>query len=279
MTIDARRYGATGPWVVLVHGGPGAGGYLAPLAQALAGSFRVLEPLQRGSGGEPLTVARHVADLDTLVSERCGDSPPAIVGHSWGAMLALAFAAAHPSRARALVLLGCGTFDAASRRQLHATVEARTSPELRRQLAALTHEVGDPDERLRRVGDLLLPLYSYDLVDSRGELVRCDARAHTETWQDVLRLQQSGIYPAAFTAIRVPVLMLHGAVDPHPGRATAAVLRTHLPQLEYHEWDRCGHYPWLERAASADFLRVLQEWLSHALEPAGESVARDTARQ
>ncbi len=112
MAVKVRQYGMAGPWVVLVHGGPGAGGYLAPLAQALAGSFRVLEPLQRGSSSEPLTVARHVADLDEVVNEYCGDARPAIVGHSWGAMLALAHAAAHPDSVRALVLIGCGTFDA-----------------------------------------------------------------------------------------------------------------------------------------------------------------------
>jgi hypothetical protein len=34
----------------------------------------------------------------------------------------------------------------------------------------------------------------------------------------MIRLQDHGVYPAAFSAIRSPVLMLHGAVDPHPGR-------------------------------------------------------------
>ena len=55
--------------------------------------------------------------------------------------------------------------------------------------------------------------------------------------------------------------MLHGADDPHPGPAIRDSLRPHLPQLEYREWDRCGHYPWLERAAREEFLVVLREWL------------------
>ena len=45
-----REYGSAGPMVVLLHGGPGAPGYMAPVARELADSFRVLEPLQRGSG-------------------------------------------------------------------------------------------------------------------------------------------------------------------------------------------------------------------------------------
>jgi pimeloyl-ACP methyl ester carboxylesterase len=109
--VKLRRYGTTGPWVVLLHGGPGAGGYLAPLAEALADCFRVLEPFQRGSGGEALTVARHVADLEELLGGECERTAAAVLGHSWGAVLALAHAAACPGSVTALVLVGCGTFD------------------------------------------------------------------------------------------------------------------------------------------------------------------------
>lgn len=261
MAVKVRRYGTAGPWVVLVHGGPGAGGYLEPLAKLLADSFRVLEPLQRGSSTEPLTVARHAIDLEEAVKLHCAGARPVVVGHSWGAMLALAHAAAHPNSVRALVLIGCGTFDAASRDRLQALVEERTSDALRRQIARLEAEVSDPDERLRRLGNLQLPLYSYDLAATELDVATCDARAHAETWQDMLLRQQSRIYPAAFEAITVPVLMLHGAFDPHPGRSTEATLRPHLPQLEYREWERCGHCPWLERHVREEFVRVLREWL------------------
>ena len=40
----------------------------AGLAEGLAARHRVLEPWQRGSGDEALTVARHVEDLDCLVA-------------------------------------------------------------------------------------------------------------------------------------------------------------------------------------------------------------------
>jgi pimeloyl-ACP methyl ester carboxylesterase len=256
-----REYGTAGPVVVLLHGGPGAAGYMAPVARELAGSFRVLEPFQRGSGAEPLTVARHVQDLHELIESRCAGAPPAVVGHSWGAMLALAFAAAHPRSAVCLVLVGCGTFDPQAREQFRRNCEERTSPDLRQRLERLAQEVPDPNERLRATGDLLLPLYSCDPVEGPPEFEACDARAHQETWDDMLRLQAEGAYPAAFAAIRGPVLMLHGAADPHPGRMIRASLAPYLPQLEYREWDRCGHYPWLEKAAWDEFYSALRDWL------------------
>lgn len=262
--MSVREYGASGPWVVLLHGGPGAAGYMAPLARRLADSFRVLEPLQRPSGGEPLTVAVHVADLDGLLERRCGDTlaPPALVGHSWGAMLALAYAAAHPRRVGSLVLIGCGTFDPTARDRLRTTVEERMDDELKRQVERLPEEFPEPNERLRHLGNLLLSLYSYDLVVSELDVEVCDARAYSETWQDMLRLQEAKMYPSAFTAIDVAVLMLHGTVDPHPGRLTYATLRPFLPQLEYKEWKRCGHYPWLENGVRDEFFAVLRHWLS-----------------
>ena len=40
-----------------------------------------------------------------------------------------------------------------------------------------------------------------------------------------------------------------------------ASLAPYLPHLDYREWDRCGHYPWLERAVREEFFSVLREWL------------------
>ena len=262
IAVQIRTYGTLGPVVVVLHGGPGAPGYMAPVARGLANSFRVLEPLQRGSGSEPLTVARHVADLHELVESGCGGVRPALVGHSWGATLALAYAAAHPGRAASLVLIGCGTFDLAARDRLWAIREERLDNRLRRRIECLPEEFPDPDKRLSVLGDLLLPLYSYDLVSTVQELEGCDAGAHQETWADMVRLQREGVYPAAFAAIETPVIMVHGAVDPHPGPMIHASLKPHIPQLEYREWECCGHYPWLERAVHDEFYAVMGEWLA-----------------
>lgn len=260
--MRARKYGAAGPWVALLHGGPGAPGYLAPVARGLADAYRVLEPLQRGSGSQALTVSRHVEDLRELLDSECGADLPHLVGHSWGAMLALAFAAAHPGRVASLALVGCGTFDTVSRAQMLETCEERTGQELRERLARLPVEVPDPDERLRRTAELTLPVYSHELADDRLKLVSCDARAHRESWDDMLRLQDEGVYPQAFAAIEAPVLMLHGSADPHPGRMIRNSLAPFLPRLEYYEWARCGHYPWLEKAVREDFFAALRRWLA-----------------
>jgi pimeloyl-ACP methyl ester carboxylesterase len=176
-------------------------------------------------------------------------------------MLALAFAAERPDLAGPLVLVGCGTFDVGARVRMQEIIDARMSQEVRQRLASLAEEYADADRELRARARLILPLYSCELASEELELGDCDARAHDETWDDMLRLQQEGVYPAAFSAIRGPAIMLHGAMDPHPGRMILASLKPYIPQLEYREWERCGHYPWLEKPVREEFFAELIGWL------------------
>jgi len=264
--IFVRRYGESGPWVVVLHGGPAGVGNAAPIARGLADDFRVLEPWQRGSGTGPLTVGRHVADLHEIILTRCNGARPALVGESWGAMLALAYAAEHPDTAGPLVLIGCGTFDPAARARMRATIQERLGEDGRARMARMETDFPDPEERLREQYRLMHPVFDYDAVAAEpGDAGPFDMRAHTETWDDMVRLQEAGAYPAAFASIVSPVIMLHGTYDPHPGPMVRDSLLPYLPQLEYREWERCGHSPWLERAVREEFLAVLGDWLKRRL--------------
>ena len=255
MTIEVRTYGTHGPEVVVIHGGPGARGTMAPVARGLADSFRVFEPIQRGSGERPLTVGRHIEDLRKVI-EAMPSGCPALVGHSWGAMLALA---------GPIALIGCGTFDTASRGVFRATCEARMDDDLRKQMQHVEMDVSDPAERVEQMGSLYARLYAYDPLDAEERQGTFDARAHDETWSDMIRLQVEGVYPAAFSAILSPVVMLHCDYDPHPGRMIYANLRDYVPQMEYRELLKCGHEPWRETTVREEFCVALGGWLkSHA---------------
>jgi len=261
--IDVRNYGAAGPQIVVLHGGPGGQGAALGLALELQHDFRVLEPIQRRSGTVPLTVAQHVEDLATVAP-----TPATLVGWSWGAMLALSFAAKYPERVRALALIGCGTYDQASRTAFHQSMEARLALPEYRTLDALLAQMQaerDPQERDRlftRMGELSMKAQSFEPLDPIENPMPADEAGYTETWQDVLKLQREGREPAAFASIRCPVLIIHGDDDPHPGRMTRDILRKVMPQLEYVGIPRCGHEPWRERHGRDPFLRALRGWLA-----------------
>lgn len=235
--LRVRIHGSAGPTVIALHGGPAAVGSAARLSAGLSNRFRVLEPWQRGSGAEPLTVGRHVEDLHTLILALPSPRRPVVVGESWGAMLALAYAAAHPQNVGALGLVGCGTFDLASRATLSETLASRASHRHPYDYAPLA------------------PPYEDALPEP------FDRVAHAQTWDDMARLQHEGFYPQAFTAVRAPVLMIHGDHDPHPGMMIRDSLKPYLPSLQYRELAKCGHSPWIEQHARAVFFATLEAWI------------------
>jgi pimeloyl-ACP methyl ester carboxylesterase len=263
--IEVRRYAGAGAGdpVVVLHGGPGAPGSAAGLARELAGGFEVWEPLQRRSGEVELTVDRHIADLRDVAPDAAR-----IVGHSWGAMLGLAYAARHPDRVRALVLVGCGTYDETSRVEFERRFDemlGRLGQQRRKELRAAmehAHDVAERDRALAARGELAAEVQSFELLPESDTPSSADAIGHEETWRDVLRRQAAGVDPQSFTAISAPVLMLHGNEDPHPGPMIRDRLRRYIPQLEYRAFARCGHEPWRERHAREQFLDLLRAWLA-----------------
>ena len=259
-----RHYGLSGPLVLVLHGGPAAVGDVAPVAKGISGSFHAVEPWQRGSGGSPLTVARHISDLYELSAELGGGSPVAIVGHSWGAMLALCFAAEHPSQVGPIVIVGCGTFDQSSRSTMQAIIEERMGDDVRERIRQVSADTTDPADQFMQTFKLTRQIYDYDPIVPYADKEECepfDLRAYDETWRDMRRLQDDGTYPRAFAAIESPVLMIHGQYDPHPGKMIRDSLLPHLPQLEYHELEGCGHSPWIEKSARELFFSSVCEWL------------------
>jgi proline iminopeptidase len=108
---------AGAPLAVVLHGGPG-GDHRALLAlKGLSHTHRVLLYDQRGAGlservpPDRLTVADHLADLDALIAAQ-GGGPAVLIGHSWGAMLAVAYVGHRPTAVSRAVLIEPGFLDA-----------------------------------------------------------------------------------------------------------------------------------------------------------------------
>jgi nucleoside-diphosphate-sugar epimerase len=116
---------------------PGYFGWLAKLAQIDLAASSALTRQHLGwnpTGPDLLADLRNmdfsVADLHEVVTT-CSSSTPALVGHSWGAMLSLAYAAAHPDSAGPIVLICSGTFDLPSRDQFIINLSDRKKTKAR----------------------------------------------------------------------------------------------------------------------------------------------------
>ncbi|HTS94499.1 MAG TPA: prolyl aminopeptidase [Stellaceae bacterium] len=102
----------TGPAVVFLHGGPGAGATPTHRRFFDPEHYRIVIFDQRGAGrSTPLgalvdnSTEHLVADIERL-RQHLGIGSWIVFGGSWGSTLALAYAEAHPGRVRALVLRG-----------------------------------------------------------------------------------------------------------------------------------------------------------------------------
>ena len=106
-----RRSGTgTGAPVILLHGGPGAGSFYLKSLEALGDERPVVRYDQLGAGHADrandttlFTIPRFVAELDSLRAA-VGIERFHVVGHSWGAMLAVEYYRAHPERIASLTL-------------------------------------------------------------------------------------------------------------------------------------------------------------------------------
>lgn len=103
------REAGSGPGVVCIHSNASTSGQWRGLMDLLSPGFRVLAPDSYGSGKSPewpsdrvIRLADEAAFAEPVL-EKAG-SPLALVGHSYGAAVALIAALANPGRVRALAL-------------------------------------------------------------------------------------------------------------------------------------------------------------------------------
>jgi pimeloyl-ACP methyl ester carboxylesterase len=112
ITLHIERLGETGSPVVMLHGlfvGSMASWYFTA-APALAKSHRVLLYDLRGHGKSERArtgydVQTMTADLEAVVDAFAADEKITLVGHSYGAVVALHFALSHPEKMQKLVLV------------------------------------------------------------------------------------------------------------------------------------------------------------------------------
>ncbi|HST63563.1 MAG TPA: alpha/beta hydrolase [Mycobacteriales bacterium] len=243
----------TGPAVVLVHGGPGLWDMFGALAADLADRFTVWRWDQRGCGrsapGGPYTVERFVADLDAVVT--AAGAPVAVLGHSWGAQLALRYALAHPDRVTRLVYLaGTGLSPTAWKPAFHAAFVRRIGPDAARLLALRerydraaavlqwTADVADPARAEEIAEAMATPWFAVNMDVNAG--IAADVAAH---W-DEAALEE------ACRQLTVPTLILDGAADIRP-RWALDTLAAALPGVTRVTLPGVGHVPWLEAPDAA----------------------------
>src|SRR5207247_1029578 len=141
--------------VILLHGGPDFDhGYLLPDLDRLADAFRLIYYDQRGRGRsgvvvqpEEVTLTSDVDDLDK-VRQRFQLESSALLGHSWGTVLALEYALRHPTRVSHLILMNPAPASASDFAVLRKAYAQKLGAGMDRQkeiMVGAAYQAGDPE--------------------------------------------------------------------------------------------------------------------------------------
>ena len=249
----------TGPPVVCLHGGPGLWDYLAALAALLDDTFTVIRFDQRGCGrstadGGPFTIGQAVDDLDQ-VRAALGFDRWAVAGHSWGAELALRYAARHQDRTAAVAYIAGVGAGNGYREAFRSEQDRRLGPDRERVAELSAIPIGDrtlADEREMSVLQWRTDFsptsdaagHALALWETRPPGAVVNMAAHRQLWGD--RATEDVRLAAA--RVTCPVTMILGEDDPRPWTASDSLLAA-LPGASQVVLKGAGHAPWAERPA------------------------------
>jgi pimeloyl-ACP methyl ester carboxylesterase len=270
--IFATRRDSDGPPALVLHGGPGMGAEnVIGLIEELDGLFETALPQQRGLTPStlegPRDVETHVAD-EIAVLDHLGWDRAWLIGHSWGAHLALHIAVAHPGRVAGLILFETlGAVPDGGSAELVANLVARLTPAERSELDALMASQAAGDGDPAHMGKILMTLWpSYSYIHGNvlppGYLrIETPLPDQPDTMASVREHFEKGTLERGLPGLDVPALLIHGEGDPMPMRATtetAALIRGAKVEII----PKAGHFPWIEQRAGVrqvidDFLRSL----------------------
>ena len=111
MKLFYRKYGETGPPLIIVHGLYGSGDNWVTIARELASRFEVYVVDQRNHGQSPHSQTHDYPsmrdDLKKFMDAE-GIEQAVLIGHSMGAKIIMFFAAAWPDRVQSLVSVDMG---------------------------------------------------------------------------------------------------------------------------------------------------------------------------
>jgi proline iminopeptidase len=276
--LYARDIGGGRPLIVL-HGGPDFdSAYLLPELDRLDDEFHLVYYDQRGRGKsaahvqpEEVSLQSEIADVD-LVRQHFGFPKTAVLGHSWGTVLALEYALRHPDRVTQLILLNAAPASTADYRLLRKAYTQSLGPDMERQrqmFASDAYKRADPDavaaryrihfeHALARSADyerLMSRMRAAFVAQGSAGILKARAvedRLMAETWER----DDYDLLPRLRT-LAIPTLVISGDRDFIPADVAQHIAHA-LPDARLVTLHNCGHFSYME--CGADVHRAIGDF-------------------
>ena len=273
-----RDIGQKWPTIVL-HGGPDFDHrYLLPELDRLSDILRLIYYDQRGRGWsapdvmpEAVTISSEVEDLEGL-RVHFGLETVAVLGHSWGGLLALEYAIRHPERVSHLVLMNPAPVTHADLVRFRQDRESRAAADLEKMktiAGTSRYQAGDLDADADYYrAHYRTALYRPEHVDRVVARLRkgvtpagiqkaraIEDRLYGQTWSST----QYDLLPE-IARLDIPTLVLHGESDFVPIVCSEHIARA-IPGARLVVLGECGHFAYLERPD--EFHKAVAEIFDH----------------
>ena len=268
--LHYRTAGAGTP-IVFLSGGPGFDvDYMVPVADFVPASYQRVFYQQRGTGqsrlattAENMTLRHVVEDLEAL-RVHLGQERLFLLGHSWGGMLAMAYAAAYPTRIDRIILISSGGPTLEFTAWFDDNIRARLRPEdveAQRYWQEAARRGVDADKAALERVKAIAPGYFFDRAKGLAFAAALPDGALTTRVNELLFADMARGYDLR-TGLRQldrPVLIVQGHQDPI-GHKTAEDIHDTIPSSSVEYIRQCGHFPWIEQPE--EFRRILTDFFT-----------------
>lgn len=248
--------------IIFLHGGPGQGSqtFRASVGPAIEEFATVVYYDQRGSGrsqrpSDPdlYSIPILVSDIDVL-RDHLGADRVILLGHSFGSILALEYAARHPDRVAGLILTGAVPDMPAAMKALCDRLRREDPPAHARAMAAGADGECQPfaayDDARRKqwIEEAMFPnpatarqVEQWDNAEGLGN----SGEMGNALWNKGLleyRFDQPG-------RLTMPVLFIDGALDHQTAEEPQQMLAARLADGAFLSYQRAGHFPFVDEPA------------------------------
>ncbi len=236
------RDAGSGPGVVCIHSNASSSAQWRGLMDALCQSHRVLAPDLYGSGKSPnwhsdrqIALRDEVDFIEPVLA--LAETPFTLVGHSYGAAVALIAALVDPTRVRALAIYEPTLF---------ALVDAKHAPPngvdgIREAVFAATAalDAGDRDAAAAHFIDFWMGAGTWRATPPQRKPAIVDSVTNVRRWSHALFTEPARAED--FAGLDIPVLYMLGGSSPESAHAVARSLVAVLPRVKVVEFPGLGH--------------------------------------
>lgn len=258
---NPRKYGVAPYNIIVIHGGPGAPGEMAPVAKELSSNYCVLEPLQT-----KFNIGDQIKELKLMLDEN-SRKPVTLIGWSWGAWLAFIFTAKYPKYVKKLILVGSGPFEEKYAHNIMKTRLERLNNNDKEKLNSLMKSLNDPKDKSKKIlikcfEKLISKADSYQPIPHKDMVLKFQQDIYQKVWKEATKLRSTKKLIQYGEKIQCPVIAIHGNYDPHPFEGVRIPLSRTVKNFKFFLLNNCGHCPWYEKLAKNKFYEILKSELN-----------------